>query len=144
MLSIQKGLVRFVQLLLEAGAEVNDSNPIRKVSSIHLAIKNGNQPDILDLLLRFGGNVNLREGHGRTALHVLLTQWIKEDQDEGSLRWPFFNLLISEPAIDVNAEDKDGTTPLELAVRKGLTKVVNKLLQAGAVVNQHVREAMEV
>lgn len=144
MAAVQKGLVPFVQLLLEAGAEVNDINPVRKVYSIHLAVRT-NRPEILDLLLRFRADVNVREGQGRTALHVLISSWgsSKEDGAE-EIRWKFFDLLLSHPAVDVNAEDNDGTTPLELAVLKNLKSLVNKLLQAGAVVNQHVRQAMEV
>lgn len=128
-----------MELLLDAGAEVNDFNPVRKVSSIHLAMKN-NRPESLELLLRFGANVNQRDGEGRTALHILIGQWNKNE----NVRWSYFDLLISHPAIDVNAQDNNEVTPLELAVQKNLQPVVKKLLQAGAVVNQHVRRAMEV
>lgn len=148
MAAVQRGLAGFVQLLLEAGADVNDSTRLRKDASIHLAVKKSgvNRPEILDLLLRFGVDVNLREGHLRTALHVLLAQW-KANGKDGQVdesRWPYFDMLLSHPAVNVNAKDKEGCTPLELAVRNKLTPVVNKLIQAGAVVNQHVRQAMEV
>lgn len=130
-----------MELLLDAGAEVNDFNPVRKVSSIHLAMRN-NRPESLELLLRFGVNVNQRDGEGRTSLHILIGQWNKSGME--NVRLPYFDLLISHPAIDVNALDNNEVTPLELAVQKNLQPIVKKLLQAGAVVNQHVRRAMEV
>lgn len=130
-----------MKLLLETGAEVNDFNPVRKVSSIHLAMRNS-RPESLELLLRFGANVNQREGEGRTPLLILIGAWNKSGLE--SIRWTYFDLLISHPAIDVNAQDNSETTSLELAVRKNLPSVVKKLLQAGAVVNQYVRRAMEV
>lgn len=133
--------MEFEELLLDAGAEVNDFNPVRKVSSIHLAMRN-NRPESLELLLRFGANVNQREGERRTPLHILIGQWNKTGFEE--FRWLYYDLLLSHPAIDINLQDNDEATPLELAVQKNLHPVVKKLYQAGAVVNQHVRRAMEV
>ncbi|XP_032796549.2 transient receptor potential channel pyrexia isoform X1 [Daphnia magna] len=139
-LAIQRGLLEFEELLLDAGAEVNDFNPVRKVSSIHLAMRN-NRPESLELLLRFGANVNQCEGEGRTPLHILIGQWNKTGFEE--FRWLYYDLLLSHPAIDINLQDNGDATPLELAVHKNLHPVVKKLYQAGAVVNQHVRRAME-
>lgn len=133
--------MEFIEPLLHAGAEVNDLNPVRKVSPIHLAVKNG-VPESLEILLRYGANVNGREGEGRTALHILVGQWSRDGMD--AVRWPYFELLVSHLAVDVNAEDNTETTALELAVRKNLAPVARKLLQAGAVVNQHVRSVMRV
>lgn len=101
-----------------------------------------NRPESLELLLRFGANVNQREGEGRTPLHILIGQWNKSGFEE--FRWSYFDLLLSQPAIDINIQDNGEATPLELAVHKNLNQVVKKLFQAGAVVNQHVRRAMEV
>jgi ankyrin repeat protein len=53
-------------------------------------------------------------------------------------------LLLSQPAIDINIQDNGENTPLELAVYKNLQQVAKKLLQAGAVVNQRIRQLMEV
>ncbi|XP_057381320.1 transient receptor potential cation channel protein painless-like [Daphnia carinata] len=139
-LAIQRGLLAFEELLLDAGAEVNDFNQLRKVSSIHLAMRN-NRPESLELLLRFGANVNQRDGEGRTPLHILIGQWNKAGFEE--FRWLYYDLLLSHPAIDINVQDNGEATPLELAVHKNLHPVVKKLFQAGAVINQHVRRAME-
>lgn len=120
---------------------MNDFNPKQKVSSIHMAMRN-NRPESLGILLRFGANVNQREGGGRTPLHILISQWNKSGLEE--CRWSYFDLLLSHPAIDINAQDNGEATALELAVHNNLNPVVKKLLQAGAVVNQYVRRAMEV
>lgn len=116
-LAIQRGFLEFEELLLDAGAEVNDFNPVRKVSSIHLAMRN-NRPESLELLLRFGANVNQCEGEGRTPLHILIGQWNKTGFEE--FRWLYYDLLLSHPAIDINLQDNGEATPLELAVHKNL------------------------
>ena len=131
-----------MELLLDAGAEVNDFNPVRKLSSIHLSIRN-NRPESLELLLRFGANVNQREGEGRTALHILVGQWNGKSGLADDQKWSYFDQLISHPAVDVNAQDNNEVTPLELAVQKDCHPLVKKLLQSGAVVNQYVRRAIE-
>lgn len=133
--------MEFIEPLLHAGAEVNDFNPVRKVSPIHLAVRNA-LPQSLEILLRYGANVNGREGEGRTALHILIGQWSRDGME--SVRWPYLELLVSHLAIDVNAQDNTETTGLELAVRKSLVPVARKLLQAGAVINEHVRAVMQV
>ena len=141
-MAIKRGLLAFVELLLDAGAEVNDFNATNKVSSIHLAIGN-NRPESLELLLRFGANVNQREGEGRTPLHTLISKWNNKGYEE--FRWTYFDLLLSQPAIDINIQDNGENIPLELAVYKNLQQVAKKLLQAGAVVNnQRIRQLMEV
>ena len=138
--SIKRGLLAFTELLLDAGAEVNDFNPKLKVSSIHMAMRS-NRPEALGILLRFGANVNQRDSGGRTPLHILVSQW---NNKSAEMSWEYFDLLLSVPAIDINAQDNGEATPLELAVENNLHPVVKKLRQAGAIVNQHVHRAMEV
>lgn len=130
-----------MQLLLEYGAEVDFINPVRKVAAIHLCVQNG-RPKTLELLLRFNPKMNLTDDHGRSVLHILISQWTKAGVEQS--RWSYLDLLLSQPQVDVNCEDHNETTPLELAVRKNVAPLARKLLQAGALITQHVREAMEV
>ena len=58
--------------------------------------------------------------------------------------WDCLDALLSHPQIDLNAEDNNETTPLELAVRKRFRLLAEKLLNAGAAINTNVREVMEV
>lgn len=43
--------------------------------------------------------------------------------------------VLSQPDFNVNAADKNGTTPLMLAVKRGLSDMVEILLMGGANVN---------
>ena len=56
--------------------------------------------------------------------------------------WSSLHLLLDH--TDVNIEDDDETSPLELAVRHGLRQVAEKLLQCGALLSDNVRDAMQV
>ena len=141
MAACQKGLSPFVQLLLESEAQADAVNPVRKVGAIHVAIQNG-RLSLMDVLLRFGADVNLVDDVGRTALHYLISRW--NPTVVTSQWWSTFDLLLSHPQIDVNVEDNNETSPLELAVRKNIPKLVAKLVQAGAILTDNVREAMQV
>ena len=147
--AVDRGLVQFVQLLLEAGAEVNISNENHQ-SPIHVSLKNG-QHEMLDLLLRFGADVNTKDGKGRTVLHNVINDWYSWTGEDESINreanethWPYFERLIQHPAMDVNVQDENGDTPLDLAVHKGLKNVAEKLLQKGAEINQPVVEILAV
>ena len=52
----ERGLAKFVELLLSNGADVNLENQVRKVSAIHLAAKNSHA-DVLRLLLQHHADV---------------------------------------------------------------------------------------
>ncbi len=90
---------------------------------------------------------------GQTPLHVLISTWrspkagdteTEEDKTRKARWWGCFDALLSHPQIDLNAEDNNETTPLELAVRKRFRLLAEKLLNAGAAINTNVREVMEV
>lgn len=74
-------------------------------------------------------------------MHKVIEDWLIWD---GESRWPYLDRLLSHPAVDVNAEDFDGVTPLDLAVRLGLKDVAEKLLQAGALIHEPIAQPMKV
>ena len=82
-----------------------------------------NQPDILNLLLRNGGDPNIGaswKGHA-TPLHVAS----RNAHAEIARR-------LIEAGAEVNVKDDDGDTPLLLAARGGSAEVVGLLIEAGA------------
>ena len=58
--------------------------------------------------------------------------------------WKCLDVLLLHPDININAEDFNEVTPLELAVKKKNRFLAKRLISKGAVVNQYVKEAMEV
>lgn len=72
-------------------------------------------------------NPNARDAKGRTAL----TLAIAENADK------VIPLLLQAPSVDINATNKQGESPLMLAIIRGKEDLAKELIQRGAVVNQH-------
>ncbi|KAI9994557.1 hypothetical protein PInf_011280 [Phytophthora infestans] len=79
---------------------------------------------VLELLLRFGANVDAQSKDGKTALHCSTT-------DES---YPVAKLLLDADA-NVDARDENGKTPLHYCVQEGGLAVTNLLLSRGASVD---------
>ncbi|KAF4043230.1 Ankyrin repeats (3 copies) [Phytophthora infestans] len=79
---------------------------------------------VLELLLRFGANVDAQSKDGKTALHCCTT-------DES---YPVAKLLLDADA-NVDAQDENGKTPLHYCVQEGGLAVTNLLLGRGASVD---------
>lgn len=84
-----------------------------------------NNPNMIDLLLRLGADVNYANKLGTTAL-IIATQWSEQ---------PTIELLIKAGA-DVNATDFDKDTPLSITCRhRNDYHIAELLINAGANVN---------
>ncbi len=93
-------------------------------TALHEAARSG-RTDTVELLLKNGSDVNVRDGEGETPLHVA-AKW--------GGRVEVARLLIAHKA-DVNATDNDGKTPLWSAAAGGHTNLILLLLENGADVN---------
>lgn len=80
----------------------------------------------IDVLLRRGGDPNVRDELGQTPLHIAL----KDDGDKA------VKSLLNHPALDVNAVNAAGETPLMLAALKGRLDTARLLVQRGAQINR--------
>ena len=108
-----------VQVLLDAGSNVNAENP-HGGTALMAAASKGN-PDIVQSLLAAGADVNRKDHQGYTALiwvamigHVSVAQ-----------------ILLAKGA-DPHVETERGQTPLSVATRKNDTEIIRLLLEAGA------------
>lgn len=101
--AILKKLVEVVQSLLKNNSvDVNETDTERR-SYLHLACFVGCK-EIVELLIKAGANVNIRDCLGLTPMH----RCCRNNQDE------VMRVLIQCPDLDVNCKSKDGTTPLHV------------------------------
>ncbi|CAB0035928.1 unnamed protein product [Trichogramma brassicae] len=99
-------------------------------SPLHLSLKHSN-PKVAELLLRRGADPNLANKEGSTALHRI------EKRAVDDFMMKFF-IKINEDTnrrLLVDAQDKNGDTPLHLAVRYSKKKSIESLLRYGADAN---------
>ena len=80
--------------------------------------------DILEVLIAYGANVNLKHRDGYTLLHWAI---YKGNTD-------LLEVLIAQGA-DVNAKNKDSSTPLHMAASRGDKDLLEVLITHGADVN---------
>lgn len=119
--SIRYGNLENARLLLEAGAKVNAQDNLGK-TPILLIMPKKNQADLYSLLLTYKANVNVKDMYGDSVLHVA-TMNGAEDKT--------LNQLILAGA-DINERNKEGVTPLALAVDHRKTSIIQFYIGAGA------------
>ncbi|XP_072524018.1 fibronectin type 3 and ankyrin repeat domains 1 protein [Salminus brasiliensis] len=159
MVAAMKGFISLVQVLVQHGADVNFKNSSGK-DSLMLACFSGHL-EVVRYLRESGGTWTATDRGGCCALHwaadgghlpvleYLLKDGCEVDARDSVSSWtPLLRvsavtgdtavaaLLISAGA-DINVRDKDGKTPLMVAVLNNHEKLVKLLLENG--VDQHIR-----
>jgi hypothetical protein len=95
--------------------------------SIFEAVEN-NDFSVLEGFLMAGGNLNCRDGEGRTLLHIAASRGLEEMAD-----------LLTMRGARLNTRDQLGWTPLHLAVCHDYKKMVDFFIARGAEVNARDR-----
>lgn len=127
-----------LERFINAGADVNGQNDIGK-TPLHEAAYFGCDRNVRNLIIH-GAKLNITDEQGRTPLHLACTN--HPSRQELSLMTTFFGVenkgyrkgadaLIAAGA-NINAQDKDGWTPLHHAVYGAHDKLVSLLLDRGA------------
>ncbi|CAB0042497.1 unnamed protein product [Trichogramma brassicae] len=113
---------------LSRGQDPNCLVPKTGDAPLHLALADGNVR-VVELLIKNGANPNLANEQGSTPLHVICTR--DNDDDESIDR---FLKMCDDKSItlELDARDKLGRTPLQLAVVHSLPRAVDVLLARGA------------
>lgn len=107
-------------LIRQPGIDLNARNGVGETALMQ-AIIHGHS-EIAQILLRAGAAVNQT---GWTPLHYAAASK-KPDSPK------FVRLLLEQYSAYIDAESPNGTTPLMMAARYGLTESVNVLIEAGA------------
>uniref|UniRef100_A0A8B9WYA4 Fibronectin type III and ankyrin repeat domains 1 n=1 Tax=Bos mutus grunniens TaxID=30521 RepID=A0A8B9WYA4_BOSMU len=154
MVAAQRGYTRLVKILISHGTDVNLQNGSGK-DSLMLACYAGHL-DVVKYLRRHGASWDTRDLGGCTALHWAadgghcnVIEWMIGDGcevdavDAGSRWTPLMRVsavsgnqevasLLIDAGADVNVKDKDGKTPLMVAVLNNHEELVQLLLDRGA------------
>ena len=134
-----------VENLLNQGVTVNIGDA--GTSPLHFAVQNG-YPEIVQLLLDKGAEINNKDHSGRAPLHYSSKRqvqiadfdlWVHKGGREEPLHgngFRYFNCEIAEALFlagaNPNVKDNDGNTPLHMAVKNGLIDLSGLLLAFGA------------
>ncbi|XP_063901840.1 uncharacterized protein LOC135121443 [Zophobas morio] len=113
-----------IKLLIEKGIDVNVQNR-DGMTALQLACLNGDYREA-EILLNSGASINLADNDNENALHYASDSW---EDNRHVIR------LLIEKGIDVNAQNGNGTTALQLACQERDYEIVEMLLNAGASIN---------
>jgi ankyrin repeat protein len=106
-----------VELLISAGAHRYINNP-NGMNPLRYAYEH-QKGDVVDLLIKANFRPDVVDSTGSTPLHCVKYQEI-------------YGKLLSSKDIDIDAKDKSGKTPLQIACEEGNKLVIKILIENGA------------
>ena len=127
-IAVKKGKLALVEALVAGGADVNRRNVVDDMAPLDVAAFIGNL-EVLKALLGYGSRAKSVDSVGATALHHVAAIGVSEASCEA------ITALLLHGA-EVDAADKNGETPLVIAVKKGKLALVDALVAGGADVNR--------
>ena len=132
-LACDTGNTELVKMLLSHGANPNiktrDMYPILTTCKLC----KGQYCDTVKQLLKYKADVNVRDVTGKTALHYALESSYHHSTDID--KTTVLVQLLIDGGADINSASENGETPFYISCSRGLTSVVNKMLQYGAKVD---------
>ena len=145
-LASQRGQVEIARMLIEHGADAAAQSK-RRETPLHLALKWG-QVDAAFMLIEHGGvDVTAQNDDGDTAFH-LMSSWEETILVSARSSWARttlqayaeVGLMLLKHGADINARNKNGFTPFDIASRRINSEIVHFLVQHGAVSGAHEHE----
>jgi ankyrin repeat protein len=129
-----KNRQRFVELLLDNGADPNIKNRVTGMPLLNATARSGNFEALLILLKKLEIDISLRDNEKRTVLHWLAGVSERNLGDKQKIEYCLKLLLRSNNIRkkDIDDRDSSGNTALCTAVERGLRDRAKLLLNKGA------------
>jgi ankyrin repeat protein len=118
--AIKQHNAEMVSVLIQSGANVNESDPETGATPLHIAVFE-EQPKIVELLLNNGASPQAQTCDGSTPLH-----WI------GTNDYDLVSELLVNAGASLNVQNNEGWTPLHNMVHRFNMNRVRFLLTQGA------------
>jgi ankyrin repeat protein len=125
----RNGHCKKAALLIARGADVNAASQYGW-TPLHQAVRGGCK-DNIELLLEHGAELNARTERGQTALHIAARSKGNDESLEARERDREVAVFLLSKGTHVNAKDKEGRTPLDLAVDRGAVEIASLLKKHG-------------
>lgn len=114
--------VKIIEYLIKIVGINPNQKDRRGETPLHLAAGYDDKPEIVEVLIKNGADVNIRDDSGYTPLHTACYS-----NNKGSV-----SILLNNGA-EVNIFNNEGVTPLYNVATKGYLDVFNMLIQHGAI-----------
>ncbi|KAK3932439.1 Transient receptor potential cation channel protein painless [Frankliniella fusca] len=129
------GRAEYARALLDAGADPNRVNKVRKKAPIHLAAEVGNIASLEVLLQAKNIDVNKQDSSGCTALHLAAREDVTQSgraREELEHRYRrCVQLLMQHPQVSLNKPNRKGLTPVHMAAAHASADMVRIMLTGG-------------
>jgi len=126
--AVQCEHIEMIEKLLEFGANVNLPNQ-DKQTALHEAMHQKNII-VIQLLLKAGANINAQDQWKDTPLHIIVRQIVNYPPAQEADINILAELLKNKPQLDL--KDVSEKTVIDLAMERGNTDILKKILQAGS------------
>ncbi|KAL8664082.1 MAG: hypothetical protein Q9202_003374 [Teloschistes flavicans] len=110
-----------IHLLSRYGFEDQASRSVMKAALI-------DQPVVVDALVKAGAPINITDPMGRSALHLAVLGKRFEKRDVHGISNPRVEMMeyLLNKGVDVNLQDKDGNTAIDIATQMRLVEAVER------------------
>ncbi|OXU29397.1 hypothetical protein TSAR_015212 [Trichomalopsis sarcophagae] len=134
----KRGQWKTVEILLDAGADV-DSLTDEGSTALHLAVGNYSNADTVELLMRRGANVNIKDYGGKTPIFMAIEAGIgddegEEDEEEEFPEHRIYNITrhLLDAGAEVNAISAAGEPVFHRVLVYGVDEIIELFLERGA------------
>lgn len=121
---------QYAKALLEAGAQPNNLNGVRKKAPIHVAAESAGDEVLKILLSNPHTDINILDNFGNTPLHIIAKQKLKGASEDVINKYRFcIQLLLNQDGINLNIANRKGYTAVHFAAQNDAKEVLQTILE---------------